>query len=136
MILITLSILSLPLTAVCYFYSRLWLCIIFALVFFASNIIFAHSILYQDHKIFFFLLLMPFVMFPVSCLIAFALDVIYGIFCIDTTFDSVCFGRYIWNILYWYNVCNISSMDIRTNNSSNKFNYFLSWILKQLKRYL
>jgi len=86
MILITLSILSLPLTAVCYFYSRLWLCIIFALMFFASNIIFAHSILYQDHTIFFFLLLMPFVMFPVSCLIAFALDVIYGIFCIDTTF--------------------------------------------------
>ncbi len=85
-LLIFLSILSLPFTAVCYFYSKFWLCVVFALVFFVSNIILSHSILYQDHMIFFYLLLMPFVVFPVSCLIAFALDVMYGIFCIDTTF--------------------------------------------------
>ncbi len=86
MTLIILSMLSLPITAVCYFYSKLRLCIIFTLLFFVSNIIFAHSILYQDHPIFFYLLLLPFVMFPISCLIAFALDVMYGVFCIDTTF--------------------------------------------------
>lgn len=86
MILITLSIISLPLTAVCYFNSKIKLCIIFALVFFVSNIIFAHILLYQDHTVFFYLLLIAFVMFPVSSLIAFALDVMYGIFCIDTTF--------------------------------------------------
>ncbi len=87
MILIILSILSLPLAAACYFYSRLWLCIIFGLTFLVSNIIFAHDLLYGDYTGCLYLLLVPCVVLPVSCLIAFALDVKYGIFCIDTTFS-------------------------------------------------
>lgn len=86
MILITLSILSLPLMAVCYFYSRIKLCLLLALVFFISNIMFTHSLLYEHHTFFFYLFIMIFVVFPVSCLIAFAFDVKYAIFCIDTSF--------------------------------------------------
>ena len=89
MLLIILSLLSLPLTAACYFYSKIRLCIIFALIFFVSNIIFTHSLLYEDHTVFFYLLMMSCVVFPVLCLIAFALDVKYGIFCIDTSFSSI-----------------------------------------------
>ncbi len=89
MTLIILSILSLPLTAACYFYSKIRLCIFFALIFFISNIIFAHGLLYENYAISFYLLMMPCVVFPVSCLVAFALDVKYGIFCIDTSFSSI-----------------------------------------------
>lgn len=89
MILITLCIFSLPLTAACYFYSKIKLCIFFALIFFASNIIFAHSLLYEDYTAFFYLLMALSVVFPVLCLTAFALDVKYGIFCIDTSFSSI-----------------------------------------------
>ncbi len=89
MILITLAILSLPLMAVCYFYSRFKLCLLFALLFFLSNIMFAHSLLYEHHTFSFYLLIMIFVVFPVSCLIAFAFDVKYAIFCIDTSFSLV-----------------------------------------------
>ncbi len=88
-LLIILSILSLPLTAVCYFYSKIKLSLFFALIFFVSNIIFAHGLLYENYTIFFYLLIMPCVVFPVSCLIAFALDMKYGIFCIDTSFSSI-----------------------------------------------
>ena len=89
MTLIILSMLSLPLTAACYFYSKIKMCVFFALIFFISNILFAHSLLYENYVIFFYLLLTLCVVFPVSCLIAFALDVKYGIFCIDTSFSSI-----------------------------------------------
>ena len=89
MILIILSILSLPLTAAYYFYSKIKLCVLFALIFLVSNIIFAHGLLYEDYTFFFYLLLVPCIVFPVSCLTAFALDVKYGIFCIDTSFSSI-----------------------------------------------
>ena len=89
MILITLSILSLPLMAVCYFYTRFKLCIIFALIFYVSNVMFSYSLLYENHIVFFYLLMAPCVAFPVSCLIAFAFDVKYAIFCIDTSFATV-----------------------------------------------
>ena len=89
MTLLILTTLSLPLTAICYFYSKIKLCILVALVFFVSNIIFVHGLLYEDHTLFFYLLLITCVVFPVSCLIAFALDVKYGIFCIDTSFSSI-----------------------------------------------
>ncbi len=88
-LLIIFSILSLPLTAACYFYSKIKLSVLCALIFFVSNIVFAHSLLYDNHTIFFYLLMAPCVMFPVSCLVAFALDVKYGIFCIDTSFSSI-----------------------------------------------
>ncbi len=89
MTLIILSILSLPLTAACYFYSRVKLSVFFALIFFVSNIIFAHGLLYANYTILFYPLMMLCVVFPVSCLIAFALDVKYGLFCIDTSFTSI-----------------------------------------------
>ena len=88
-LLIIISILSLPLTATCYFYSKIKLSVLFALIFIVSNIIFAHGLLYEDYTIFFYLLMVPCVVFPVSCLIGFALDVKYGIFCIDTSFSSI-----------------------------------------------
>ncbi len=87
--LIILSILSLPLTAACYFYSKIKLCILFTLIFFVSNIIFAHGLLYEDYTLFFYLLLVPCVVGPVSGLTAFALDVKFGIFCIDTSFSII-----------------------------------------------
>jgi len=88
-LIIILSILSLPLTAACYFYSKIKLSVFFALIFFISNIIFAHGLLYENYTIFFYLLMVPCVALPVSCLIMFALDVKYGIFCIDTSFSSI-----------------------------------------------
>lgn len=61
----------------------------FALVFFVSNIMLAHGLLFEHYTIFFYLLLMLCVVFPVSCLIAFVLDVKYAIFCVDTSFSLV-----------------------------------------------
>ncbi len=87
MILIILSILSLPLMAVCYFYSKLKMCFLFALVFFIANIMLAHGLFYEHHAFFFYFLITLCVAFPVSCLIAFAFDVRYAIFCIDTSFS-------------------------------------------------
>ncbi len=75
--------------AVCYFYSRLKLCIMFALIFFVSNIMLAHGLLYEHYTVFFYLLLMLCVVFPVSCLVAFAFDIKYAIFCIDTSFSMM-----------------------------------------------
>ncbi len=89
MTLIILSLLSLPLMAICYFWSRLYLCIMFSLIFFISNIMLAHGLLYEHYVISFYLLMLLCVVFPISCLIAFALDVRYGIFCIDTSFSLV-----------------------------------------------
>jgi hypothetical protein len=59
----------------------------FALIFFVSNIMLAHGLLYEQYAVFFYLLLMLCVVFPVSCLVAFAFDVKYAIFCIDTSFS-------------------------------------------------
>ncbi|KAA3602303.1 MAG: hypothetical protein D8M57_10055 [Candidatus Scalindua sp. AMX11] len=89
MILITVSIFSLLLTAVCYFFSRSILCIIFASIFIVSNTVLAHTLLYEQHAIIFFLLIAICVIFPVSCLISFLFDIMYGIFCIDTSFSLV-----------------------------------------------
>ena len=89
MILIILSLFSLPLMAVCYFYSKIKLCILFALIFFISNIMLAHGLLYEHYTVSFYLLLMLCVVFPVSCLVAFAFDVKYAIFCIDTSFSMM-----------------------------------------------
>jgi hypothetical protein len=61
----------------------------FALIFFVANIMLAHGLLYEQYAIMFYLLLMLCVVLPVSCLIAFALDVKYAIFCIDTSFSLV-----------------------------------------------
>lgn len=89
MILTSLSIISLPLTAVCYFYSRTWPCIIAALLFFVSNIMLTHNLIYYDHVFIFSIIMAICVVFPVSCMIAFALDIKYGLFCIDTTFSMI-----------------------------------------------
>jgi len=89
MILIILSLFSLPLMAICYFYSKIKLCILFALIFFVSNIMLAHGLLYEHYTVSFYLLLMLCVVFPVSCLVAFAFDIKYAIFCIDTSFSMM-----------------------------------------------
>lgn len=83
------SVLSFISLAFCYFFGRFRLCILLLVVFYISNILFAHSQLYNDHNLIFYLLVTITVIIPSFGLIAFAFDARYGLFCTDTSFSIV-----------------------------------------------
>lgn len=83
------SVFSFLSIAFCYFFSRFKLCILLLVVYYISNILFAHGHLYGDHNIIFYLVVTIAVIIPGLGLIIFAFDARYGLFCTDTSFSIV-----------------------------------------------
>lgn len=83
---IIISIISLFLTALSYFFSWIKSSILYLIIFFAFNICFTHSLLYKEHIVVFYMIISISCIIPVALLITFALDVKYALFCLDTSF--------------------------------------------------
>lgn len=72
--------------AVSYFFAKTKLFSFTLLLFYTFNTCFSFSLLYNHHSILFYTIVIIFVALPIICLITFALDTHYALFCIDTSF--------------------------------------------------
>lgn len=85
-IILFFAVASLPVTAICYFYSRIKGCILSSAVFYSANIYISYAILGEDHIYAFIAIVLLTCVIPTVLLSLFALDVKYAIFCLDTSF--------------------------------------------------
>ena|SRR3989337_744456 len=77
---------SLIVSAVSYFFAKIKLFSFTLLLFYACNSFLSFSLIHNNHAFFFYTIVIFLIIFPIICLILFALDVHYGLFCIDTSF--------------------------------------------------
>lgn len=75
------------------------------LLFYTSNTLLSSFLIYNFNIIFFYTIVTFFVVLPLVCLILFALDVYYGLFCIDTSFVFV----FIWLLIPAFFTINLFS---------------------------
>ncbi len=85
-IILFFSAIAIYLTGVCYFYKKVKLAILFSILFYGLNIYMSGEIFYRDHLVVFCVLTTFTFLIPLFCLITFAFDVKYALFCIDTSF--------------------------------------------------
>lgn len=88
-LILVMAFLSLAASAVSYFFAkpRLFSCLLF--LFYVSNVMLSSSLLYNRFLVLFCILAAIGVVFPIICLILFALDTRYGLFCTDSSFVVV-----------------------------------------------
>lgn len=86
---------SLTASAIAYFFSRIKAFSFALLLFYTCNTILSFFLIHNHHVLFFYLIIIFLVLFPLLCLILFALDVRYGLFCIDTSFAVV----FVWLLM-------------------------------------
>ena len=106
MILRTLLItgfLALFASALTYFYARVKLFSITLIVFYVCNGLLSSAFFYNTHVIFFYIIMAFFVAFPVMCLIIFALDTHYALFCTDASFLVV----FVWLFIFLFFLINL-----------------------------
>lgn len=94
-----------------YFFARTRLLSFFLILFYAGSTLLSSS-LFSDYPVLLCLIIIVFVALPVMCLILFALDVQYGLFCTDTSFVfvliwllipvlfSINLIRYLFKVIY------------------------------------
>lgn len=75
--------------AVSYFFAKTKLFSFTLLLFYTFSACLSFSLLYDNHSILFYTVVIIFVVLPIICLITFALDIHYALFCIDTSFAVV-----------------------------------------------
>ena len=112
MILRTLLItgfLALLALAITYFYARVKPFSITLLVFYVCNGLLSSSFFYNTHVIFFYIIMIFFVAFPVVCLIIFALDTHYALFCTDASFLVV----FVWLFIFLFFLINLIAFAMR-----------------------
>jgi len=87
--LLTIAFVTLIASAVSYFFTKPRI-LSFTLVLFYTCNTFLSSLLFYDHlTILFYIIIVIFVALPIICLITFALDTHYALFCTDTSFVFV-----------------------------------------------
>ncbi len=88
-LILTIAFFSFAASALSYFFAkyRLFSCLL--LLFYISNTILSSSLLYNRFFVLFCILTAICVAFPIMCLILFALDTRYGLFCTDSSFAIV-----------------------------------------------
>lgn len=88
-VLLLIAFASLIVSAVSYFFAKIKLFSFTLLLFYTCNTFLSFSLTHNNHAVFFYAIVMFLIVFPILCLILFALDVHYGLFCIDTSFVLV-----------------------------------------------
>lgn len=101
-VLIIIAFVSLIASAVSYFFAKIRV-LSFSLVLFYTCNTFLSSVLYSNHPILFCIIGTVFVALPVICLIIFALDTHYALFCTDTSFVFVI----VWLLIPAFFVINL-----------------------------
>ena len=89
--------------AVSYFFAKTKTFSFALLLFYACNTYLSQILLYHPHPLLFYIIITLFLIFPLVCLILFALDVRYGLFCTDTTFIII----FVWLLIPAYLMTNI-----------------------------
>ncbi|MBM4066583.1 MAG: hypothetical protein FJ266_13250 [Planctomycetes bacterium] len=87
-VLLLIAFASLIASAISYFFAKIKLFSFALLLFYTCNT-FLSFFLVHNHAVFFYTIVMFLIVLPILCLILFALDVHYGLFCIDTSFVLV-----------------------------------------------
>ncbi|OOP56545.1 MAG: hypothetical protein AYP45_08665 [Candidatus Brocadia carolinensis] len=94
-----------------YFFAKTRLLSIFLILFYTAST-FLSSSLFSNHPLFLCIIIIVFIALPILCLIIFALDVQYGLFCTDTSFvfilvwllipalSFINFITYLFKVLY------------------------------------
>jgi len=77
---------SLIASAMSYFFAKIKSFSFTLLLFYTCNTFFSFFLIHNNHAFFFYTIVIFLIIFPILCLILFALDVYYGLFCIDTSF--------------------------------------------------
>ncbi len=75
--------------AASYFFAKTKLFSFTLLLFYIFNACISFSLFYNHHVIIFYVIVVIFIALPIICLITFAFDVHYALFCIDTSFAVV-----------------------------------------------
>ena len=88
-VVLLIAFVSLTASAVSYFFAKIKLFSFTLLLFYTSSTFLSFSLIYNNHAVFFYTIAMFLIVLPIICLILFALDVHYGLFCIDTSFVLV-----------------------------------------------
>jgi len=86
------SCIALLASALTYFYARVKLFSVTLLVFYLCNGLLSFLMFHDAHLIFLYIIMTIFIAFPVMCLIIFALDTHYALFCTDASFLVV----FVW----------------------------------------
>ena len=85
-VLLLIAFASLIASAISYFFAKIKLFSFTLLLFYTCNTFFSFCLIHNNHAFFFYTIVIFLIIFPIICLILFALDVYYGLFCIDTSF--------------------------------------------------
>lgn len=88
-VILIIAFASLIAAAICYFFARIKLFSFTLLLFYTCNTFLSFFLTHNNHTVFFYTIVIFLVVFPILCLILFALDVRYGLFCIDSSFVLV-----------------------------------------------
>lgn len=88
-VLLLIAFASLIASAISYFFAKTKLLSFTLILFYTSNTFLSFFLIHNNHAVFFYTIVIFLIIFPMICLILFALDVHYGLFCIDTSFVLV-----------------------------------------------
>ena len=88
-VLLLIAFASLIASAISYFFAKIKLFSFTLLLFYTCNTFLSFFLIHNNHAVFFYTIVIFLIVFPIICLILFALDVHYGLFCIDTSFVLV-----------------------------------------------
>lgn len=87
-LLLIVTFVTLVASAGSYFFAKTKLVALFLILFYTGSTFLSAS-LFSHHPLFLCIIIIVFIALPVMCLILFALDVQYGLFCTDTSFVFV-----------------------------------------------
>ena len=94
-LLLLISFASLIASAISYFFAKRKTFSFTLLLFYTCNTFLSFSLIHNNHAIFFYTIVMFLIVLPIICLLLFALDVYYGLFCTDTSFVLV----FVWLLI-------------------------------------
>lgn len=88
-VLLLIAFASLVASAITYFFAKIKTFSFTLLLFYTCNTFLSFSLIHNQHIVFFYTIAIFLIAFPVICLMLFALDTLYGLFCTDTSFVLV-----------------------------------------------
>ena len=85
-VLLLIAFASLIASVASYFFVKIKTFSFAVLLFYTCNTVLSFFLIHDNHTALFYVTVIPLVAFPVVCLVLFACDVRYGLFCIDSSF--------------------------------------------------
>ena len=94
-VLLLIAFASLIASAISYFFAKIKLFSFTLILFYTSNTFLSFFLIHNHHTVFFYIIVIFFVALPIICLLLFALDIRYALFCTDTSFVLV----FVWLLI-------------------------------------